>query len=189
LSFTDLRGCADARQNRGRDDPESTQYGSVVSWWEYVLRVAKTDSPKVIATETGIDGPHVSKWKAGQVPTPRIVKAFAVGYKRPVLEAFVAAGFLTQAEAKVRPEAAPDYSQLTNDELLELVRTRMSEGSGEHADGSAATKNAGARRHLAVASGGATPEEAEEASRLAAEEKARQQEAIDEMNQKKRDKE
>lgn len=98
-----------------------------MNWWEYAERVAQTDSPKAIATRTGIEGPNVSKWKSGTVPRPQIVAQFARGYGRPVLEAFVAAGFLTAGEAKERPAAPPDFTRLSNDELLELVRSRMGE--------------------------------------------------------------
>jgi hypothetical protein len=109
-----------------------------MSWWHYVLRTALTESPKELSAETGIDGPNFSKWKAGQIPGPTLVAKFARAYERPVLEAFVAAGFLTAEEAKVRPSAAPDLSRLTNDELLELVRARMGR-AGELGGNTAAT--------------------------------------------------
>jgi transcriptional regulator with XRE-family HTH domain len=113
-----------------------------VSWWEYVERTAQTNRQRDISEKTGISADNVSRWKSGQTPKPAIVAGFARAYGRPVLEAFVAAEFLTEEEAKVRPAGRPDYSQLTNDELLELVRARMSEG-GEHGDHTAATKKPG----------------------------------------------
>ena len=111
-----------------------------MSWWKYVVDTSGTESPKAMHDKTGIDGPSFSKWKGGHVPKPDLVARFARSYGRPVLEAFVAAEFLTAAEAKVRPAGKPDYSQLTNDQLLELVRERMrNEGGGEH-DRSAANQ-------------------------------------------------
>lgn len=101
-----------------------------MSWWEYVQRIADTTRQRDIAERTGIDATNVTRWKSGQVPKAAMVAEFARAYERPVLEAFVAAGFLTPDEAKVRPAPAPDYSQLTNDELLELVRRRMGEADG-----------------------------------------------------------
>lgn len=98
-----------------------------MSWWQYVTRTSGTESPKAMAASTGIDGPNFSRWKAGHVPKVEMVAQFARAYHRPVLESFVAAGFLTAAEARSKPASAPDYSQLTNDELLELVRQRMGE--------------------------------------------------------------
>lgn len=89
-------------------------------------------------THTGIDGPNFSKWKAGHVPKVEVVARFARAYNRPVLEAFVAAGFLTEAEAEVKPVGKPDFSRLTNDELLELVSSRIRQrGGGRDADGDA----------------------------------------------------
>lgn len=91
-----------------------------MSWWTYVVRTSGTDSPKAMAAATDLDAPHFSKWKAGHIPKVEIVAIFARAYGRPVLEAFVAAGFLTPEEAKARPSLVPDFSQLTNAELLEL---------------------------------------------------------------------
>ena len=123
----------------------NAQYGCPMSWWEYVKRTAKTDadSPKAMSLRTGIDAPHFSKWKRGDAPGPRLAAEFARGYDRPVLEAFVAAKFLTADEAKVRPAAAPDYTRLTNDELLELVRSRMRKEGGEAHGNAAPTKGPG----------------------------------------------
>lgn len=113
-----------------------------MSWWEYVERTAQTSRQRDISDKTGIDATNVSRWKSGQVPKPSFVAEFARAYRRPVLEAFVAAGFLTEAEAKVRPAGRPNFSQLSNDELLELVRARMGEG-GERGGDTAATKAPG----------------------------------------------
>lgn len=123
-----------------------------MSWWEYVARIAKTDRQRDISDRVpGLDPSAVSRWKSGHVPKADMVALFARGYDRPVLEAFLAAGFLTPEEAKARPSLAPDFSRLSNDELLELVRERMGESDGT------ATKQAGgspaptAPPHLKVA--------------------------------------
>ncbi|MFQ6170400.1 hypothetical protein ACK8HX_02235 [Oryzobacter sp. R7] len=102
-----------------------------MSWWEYVTRTSGTESPKAMSATTGIDGPNFSRWKQGHVPKAEMATQFARAYGRPAIEALVAAGFLTPEEAKVRPAAAPDYSQLSNDDLLDLVRRRMSESHDE----------------------------------------------------------
>lgn len=150
---------------------------------------AGTDAQVEIAKRVKVDQSTVSRWKVTDSGgKPENVRKVAEAYGRPVLEAFVAAGFLNAAEARARITAAPDFSQLTNDELLKLVRARMTEGSGEHVDGSATNTDAGERRLSAVAGTGATPEQAKQASKRAAKSKADQQAAIDEMERKKGDK-
>ncbi len=103
-----------------------------MSWWAYVTQTSGTDSPRAMHSATGIDGPNYSRWKSGHVPKADLVAQFARAYGRPVLEAFVAAGFLTEAEAKVRPAARVDFTKLTNDELLRIVRDRMSAQDPDH---------------------------------------------------------
>lgn len=110
---------------------------------EYVRRTAGAVTQTEVARAAKVTGPTVSRWVNGkQGVDPAAAANFARTYGRPVLEAFVAAGFLTADEAKVRPAAAPDFTQLTNDELLELVRARMRE-EGERHDSAAANKPPG----------------------------------------------
>lgn len=92
------------------------------------MQVSGTESPKAMHAKTGIDGPNFSKWKAGQIPRAETVAKFARAYSRPVLEAFIAAGFLTAAEAKERPTAAPSIDSLTDDQLVAEVLRRMKAG-------------------------------------------------------------
>ncbi len=124
-------------------DPSNAQYGDAVSWWSYVEQHKGDADQAEIATWAGVNASTVSRWKTGkQAARPEAAVAFARARKRPVLEALVAAGFLTEKEARVRPAGTPDLSQLTNDELLELVRARMGE-RGEHGGDTAATKAPG----------------------------------------------
>lgn len=114
-----------------------------MSWEAFVRNTIGTDQQKQAAVRAGIDQSAISRWlKTGTPGTAENVAAFARGYNRPVLEAFIAAGFLTEKEAKARPAGRPDFSQLSNDELLELVRARMTDG-GEHGGNTAATKDPG----------------------------------------------
>lgn len=85
-----------------------------------------------VAEHVGVSQTAVSRWRRGQ---QGVDAGVAIRFARAVgdqpLAALIAAGFLTPSEAKQRPPASPDYSQLTNDELLRLVRGRMrDEGSG-----------------------------------------------------------
>lgn len=97
-----------------------------MSWGTYVTEHSGNDINRVVAAKIGVTEPNVSRWKrTDQVPRAETVAAFARAYGRPVLEAFVAAGFLTAREAKARPSAAVSLDQLSDDELLAEVRRRM----------------------------------------------------------------
>lgn len=99
-----------------------------MSWREFVVATMGTDQQQTAAGKASLNPSTISRWLAtGKPGEATNVAAFARAYGKPVLEAFVAAGFLSAAEAKARPAAAPDFTQLTNDELLELVRARMRE--------------------------------------------------------------
>lgn len=95
-----------------------------MTWPEYV-RATTEDINSEIARRIGISQPSVSRWFRGSLPDPATAAAFARAYGRPVLEAFVAAGFLTAQEAGERPAAAPPLADLTNKELLVEIERRM----------------------------------------------------------------
>lgn len=111
---------------------------SHVSWADYVKRISGDDVNRVIASKIGITEPSVARWKNGAIKTPDAVQAavFARAYRRPVLEAFVAAGFLTAEEAGEQPTAAPSLAGLSDDELLDEVRQRMGASTENAAWGS-----------------------------------------------------
>lgn len=92
-----------------------------MTWWEYVQRIAKTNSPSEIGRRTGIGQSSIGRWDSAS-PKPESVSAFARAYGRPVLEAFVEAGFLTKEEAQMT-EAPPDLSKVKVEDLLnEAIR-------------------------------------------------------------------
>lgn len=112
-------------------------YASVM-WWDYVQQVAKGAKQAEIAEKAGVNQVTVSRWKKGaDSARPENVAAFARAYDRPVLEAFVAAGFLTAEEANVRPDTVQALSDLDDDALIGevarrlKVRVMMSTGSGK----------------------------------------------------------
>ncbi|MBO2461124.1 helix-turn-helix transcriptional regulator [Spirillospora sp. NPDC000708] len=70
------------------------------TWWEYVVRTAGTDNQSEIARKIGRDQSSLNKWPQGAKPRVESVRAFADGYGRPILEAMVAAGILTEEEAR-----------------------------------------------------------------------------------------
>ncbi|MDB5716464.1 MAG: family transcriptional regulator [Sphingomonadales bacterium] len=162
-----------------------------MNWKAFVNETRGNDLQKDVAAKTGVNASTVSRWlSSGEPGTADNVIAFARAYKVEPLGALIAAGMLTEDEAKARPARRPDLTKFTNDELLELVHSRMQGGSGEHADSSATNTEAGESRPLrAVASGGdMTPEQMAEASLRAALAKAKQDVARLEMELRKRDK-
>ncbi|MCC5574558.1 hypothetical protein IMZ11_02745 [Microtetraspora sp. AC03309] len=94
-----------------------------MSWWEYVQRVAGTASPSEIGRRTGIGQSSVGRW---QLSSPKVesVAAFAKAYERPVLEAFIAAGFLTEEEAGVS-EIPTDLSYVPGEVLVAELARRL----------------------------------------------------------------
>lgn len=123
-----------------------------MSWWTYVTQTSGTDSPKEMQSRTGIDGPNFSRWKGGHTPKVGMVAEFARAYGRPVLEAFIAAGFLTADEAQQRPAAAPSLDSLTDDQLLDEMRKRMRHGAAPitQAPASGADELAAKRRQESI---------------------------------------
>lgn len=101
-----------------------------MTWWEYVTRIAAGEEQAAIAKRAGVGQSMVSRWQTS-TPRPENVATFARAYDRPVLEAFVAAGFLTPEEAGERPSAPPSLASLTDDELIDEVRRRMTGVSSE----------------------------------------------------------
>jgi transcriptional regulator with XRE-family HTH domain len=78
-----------------------------MTWPEYVRRLSRGDNQVAIEARTSIDQGTVSRWLRGKTtPSPAQAAKFAQSYEGNVLEAFVAAGFLTAEEAG-SPPAAP----------------------------------------------------------------------------------
>lgn len=100
-----------------------------MSWGRYVTEHSRGEVNRLIAAKVDVTESNVSRWKSGQTKAPAAdaVARFARAYGRPVLEAFIAAGFLTEAEAGAKPEApaGPVLNSLTDEQLLDEVRARM----------------------------------------------------------------
>lgn len=129
------------------------RYVSPVTWWQYVQEVAGGSSQIEISKKTGISAAAVSRWQRA-VPQPDTAALFARTYQRPVLQAFVAAGFLTADEAAATI-TVPDIGQLSADDLLAEVRRRMREevvGNAEHPAPMNPTGGSPVTRHLSAVS-------------------------------------
>lgn len=97
-----------------------------MSWAEYARRISGGAQQKDIALAAGVEQGTVSRWmKQGIPPRPENVVTFAKAYKRPVLEAFVAAGFISADDAKVRPTASPSLDSLSSEDLIQELSRRL----------------------------------------------------------------
>jgi len=93
-----------------------------MTWYTWLDRISHDDNPTTIARRIKTPASTVTRWRDGSTPSPTQAAAVARAYGRPVLEAFVAAGFLTEQEARVRPTKPSD---LTAHELLDELRVRI----------------------------------------------------------------
>jgi transcriptional regulator with XRE-family HTH domain/predicted GIY-YIG superfamily endonuclease len=98
-------------------------------WWDYVKDVTRGAQQSEIAEKTGITATTISRWKTAAHGTrPENVTAFARAYDRPVLEALVAAGFLSADEAKVTEVSLPrDPSQMDSAALATEIQRLVDE--------------------------------------------------------------
>lgn len=101
-----------------------------MEWNAYVRRVTGADRQVDVARKTGIDQTTISRWLNPARGHARIssqsVVAFARGYQRPVLEALVAAGFITEQEAGIVPDPPKPLEIVPSEELLAELKRRMS---------------------------------------------------------------
>lgn len=98
----------------------------MTSWAKYVERVAGTDVSTEIAKATGINQSSVYRWlKDGAVPSTAHAARFAQAYGRNVLEAFVAAEFLTAEEAGTPPGPLIDLTLIPGTELAMEIHRRF----------------------------------------------------------------
>ncbi|MEV0994697.1 helix-turn-helix transcriptional regulator [Nonomuraea sp. NPDC050202] len=96
-----------------------------MSWWEYVERVSGGISQDAIGKRMGMRQTSISRWQS-TTPKPQTVAAFARAFDRPVLEAFIAAGFLTEEDAGLR-EVPADLTVVDSDLLLAEIRRRLAQ--------------------------------------------------------------
>lgn len=97
---------------------------SSARWVNYVSSVVGTDTQATIGMKTGVSAATISRWSVF-APKPENVAAFARAYQRPVLEAFIAASFLSEEEAGQQPTVRPSAASLSNEELLQELRGRL----------------------------------------------------------------
>jgi transcriptional regulator with XRE-family HTH domain len=95
-------------------------------WAEYVIRTSGTDVSTDIASATGIAQSSVYRWLHKEAsPSTAHAARFAQTYGRQVLEAFVAAEFLTPEQAGVEVVAPTDVRSASSGELLRELERRI----------------------------------------------------------------
>lgn len=95
------------------------------TWYDYVQRIAGSASQTQIERETGIRQSNLSRWKNGGTPAPEHAARIANSYGRPVLEAFVAAGFLTAEQANAQVVVDPSLSHFSDETLVNEIGRRL----------------------------------------------------------------
>lgn len=100
---------------------------AAVTWYDYV-KATSGESDEVIGVRLGVAGSTVNRWK-DKDPNPRDVAAFAHVYGRPILEAMIQAGFLTEEDAGQQLPTTPDPRRLSNQDLLAELARRLDQPS------------------------------------------------------------
>ena len=122
------RSCGPAMANFGHIQLRARIYPGDVTdtWWQYVVRVAKTDSQKSISEQSGVGETVLSRWKQGK-NTPSAEKAidFARALGRSPAEALVAAGYIRKSEIAGVVEVGMSPAGMSSDELLAELRRRI----------------------------------------------------------------
>lgn len=112
-------------RNGNPDWAESQRGDRPARWWEYVQRITDGATQATIAERVGVRQSSVARWRA-TAPKPATVIAFARAYGRPVLEAFVAAGYLSEEDAALT-EIQATARDLTDEELIAELQRRMAD--------------------------------------------------------------
>lgn len=97
----------------------------IETWWEYVEKHAGRVAQKVIAEKAGVDGSSVSRWKEGVKPKGEQVVAFARAYKRPPIEALIAARYIEPDEVGGAIEISISMGEVSDAALLEELASRL----------------------------------------------------------------
>lgn len=119
-------------------------------WWDWVQAVALAyHGPKAlrggeipgstISRKMGMDQSAPNSWRTGK-PRPETARRFARAYEVPVLDAFIACGWITADEAGALPTSVPDPTELDDAVLVKEIERRLSDAKKMRgaADGSTA---------------------------------------------------
>ncbi|AEG84677.1 helix-turn-helix domain-containing protein [Corynebacterium ulcerans] len=95
-------------------------------WWKYLSGLMDGDNATEAAKKSGISSSNFTRWKKGARADPDFVVKIARAYDANVLEALVAAEFITEAEAKLREIKVGGIalSDASNQQLLDEIMRR-----------------------------------------------------------------
>jgi transcriptional regulator with XRE-family HTH domain len=101
-------------------------------WSDYVRRIVGELNQLEIAAKTGLAQTNIGRWLRGAPGQPKAdsVVIFARAFDQPPVEALMAAGYLTPAEAGVKarlPKARTPLREYTMHELLDELSRRFPE--------------------------------------------------------------
>ena len=99
------------------------------TWGDYVRRVTADRTQKDVSAVTGMDQTMISRWSLNRnVPRAENAVAFARALGESPVEALIAAGYLTAAEAAVRTRVRTSLREFSFDEIVTELRRRTVEG-------------------------------------------------------------
>lgn len=100
----------------------------LTGWAAFVANVAETENTNEIAKTTGINQSTIYRWLHAQgEPKPVHAARFAQTYGVDVLLAFVAAGWITDEQAKVTPEIVRPVEHMTVEGIAVQVNRLVTE--------------------------------------------------------------
>lgn len=101
-------------------------------WWAYLQTLMAGENQQDAAKRVGISKSNFTRWKAGSKADPEFVVKIARAYGTNVLQALVAAEFLTEEEANLTAITigGPSLDDATNDELVAEIADRLREAGG-----------------------------------------------------------
>lgn len=99
---------------------------ATTQWWKYLSELMGEDTATNAAKKTGISASNFTRWKQGANADPDFVVKVARAYGVNVLEALVAAEFITDEEAALTTIAPTlDLSQVDAQELIDELQHRV----------------------------------------------------------------
>lgn len=102
-----------------------------MTWRQYLETLTAGESASAVARRIGVDQSTVSRWRRGTTGgvTAERAAELARAYGRPVLEALVAAGFLSPDEAGTAPAPRPTLEPFSDHDLAAALEGRLRERS------------------------------------------------------------
>lgn len=99
---------------------------SPTRWWDYIEPIIGDMTMRDAANKAGFNQSAFTRWKGGAKADPEFVVKFARAFNLNVLEALVAAEFITEEEAALTTVAPTlDLSQVDAQELLDELQHRV----------------------------------------------------------------